>query len=145
MLCTVGMSILALALFALAFLSCREQAFPIVWRLGLVGIGTAVFLPPNSSAAMTAVPLRRRGIAAGTVAAARNLGMVMGVALAGAIFNTSFHVLSNGLDLKAYHPKLSPVFMASFRYAVAAGGVVAVIGAVLAFFRGPEKRDEMMA
>ena len=140
MLCTVGMTILAFALFALSFLSCREQAFPIVWRLGLVGIGTAVFLPPNSSAALTAVPLQRRGIAAGTVAAARNLGMVMGVALAGAIFNTSFHILSKGLSLKAYHPELSPVFMASFRYAVAAGGVVALIGAVLAYLRGPEKR-----
>jgi EmrB/QacA subfamily drug resistance transporter len=139
-LCTIGMSILATALFALSWLSDREGAFPIVWRLALVGLGAALFLPPNSSAAMTAVPRRRRGIAAGTVAAARNLGMVMGVALTGAIFNTTFHVLSGGLSLTAYRPELSSVFMASFRYAMVAGGFVAAVGAILAFFRGPENR-----
>lgn len=31
------------------------------------------------------------------------------------------------------------MFMTSFTYAMAAGGVVAVIGAVLAFLRGPEQ------
>lgn len=139
-LCTAGMSILAGALFSMASLRCGETAFPIVWRLALVGIGTAVFLPPNSSAAMTAVPAKRRGIAAATVAAARNLGMVMGVALAGATFNTFFYTFSKGLNLKAYRPELSGVFISSFRYAVGAGGVVAVIGAILAFFRGPENR-----
>lgn len=141
MLCTVGMGVLAVSLFFVSTLGCGQTAFPILWRLALVGLGTAIFLPPNSSAAMTAVPARRGGIAAGTVAAARNLGMVMGVALAGAIFNTCFHILSGGLSLKAYRPELSPIFMTSFRYAVGAGGVVAIIGAILAFLRGPEQKE----
>lgn len=140
MLCTVGMTIMAAALFLLSRLRCGETPLPIVWRLALVGLGAAIFLPPNSSAAMTAVPPRRRGIAAGTVAAARNLGMVLGVALAGAIFNTCFHILSGGLSLKVYRPELSPIFMSSFRYAVGAGGIVASTGAILAFLRGPEPR-----
>ncbi len=140
MLCTAGMTILAVALFAVSALRCGESPFPIVWRLALVGLGTAVFLPPNSTAAMTAVPPQRRGIAAGTVAAARNFGMVMGVALAGAIFNTSFHILSGGLTLSVYQPTLSPIFMSSFRYAVSAGGVVAILGAILAYLRGPEPK-----
>ena len=141
MLCTVGMTILAIAIFSLSSLSCGETVFPIVWRLALVGLGIAIFLPPNSSAAMTAVPPHRRGIAAGTVATARNLGMVMGVALAGAIFNTWFHILSGGLSLKVYRPALSPIFMSSFRYAIAAGGIVALIGALLAFLRGPDQKE----
>jgi EmrB/QacA subfamily drug resistance transporter len=140
MLCTVGMTIMAAALFLLSGLRCGETPLPIIWRLALVGLGAAVFLPPNSSAAMTAVPSRRRGIAAGTVAAARNLGMVLGVALAGAIFNTCFHILSGGLSLKVYRPELSPIFMSSFRYAIRAGGIVASTGAILAFLRGPESR-----
>ena len=142
LLCTLGMTVLAFALFGVSGLRCGETPFPIVWRLALVGLGTAIFLPPNSSAALTAVPSHRRGVAAGTVAAARNLGMVIGVALAGAIFNTSFHVLSGGLSLKVFRPGLSPIFMSSFRYAVAAGGVVAMIGAILAFLRGPEERNK---
>jgi EmrB/QacA subfamily drug resistance transporter len=140
MLCTVGMTILAIAIFSLSSLSCGETVFPIVWRLALIGLGIAFFLPPNSSAAMTAVPPHRRGIAAGTVATARNLGMVMGVALAGAIFNTCFHILSGGHSLKAYRPEFSPIFMSCFRYAMAAGGIVAMIGTIIAFLRGPEKK-----
>jgi EmrB/QacA subfamily drug resistance transporter len=139
-LCTAGMLILAVALFGISALKCGKAPFPIVWRLALIGLGIAIFLPPNSSAAMTAVSPRRRGIASGTVAAARNFGMVIGVALAGAIFNTCFHILSGGLSLKVYHPGLASIFMSSFRYAVAAGGLVAVIGAILAFLRGPDHK-----
>ncbi|MBW2646958.1 MAG: MFS transporter, partial [Deltaproteobacteria bacterium] len=106
-------------------------------RLALAGLGTAIFLPPNSSAALSAVPQNQRGVAAGTVAAARNFGMVIGVALAGAIFNSTFHTLSGGLSLKVYGPDLAPIFMTSFRYAMAAGGIVAIIGIILAFLRGP--------
>jgi EmrB/QacA subfamily drug resistance transporter len=137
-LCTVGMAILALALFSLSGIRCAETPLPIIWRLALVGLGTAIFLPPNSSAAMTAVPPDRRGIASSTVAAARNFGMVMGVALAGAIFNTCFYMFSGGLSLKVYRPELAPVFMSSFHYAIGAGGGVALVGAVLAFLRGPD-------
>jgi EmrB/QacA subfamily drug resistance transporter len=140
MLCTVGMTIMAVALFSLSGIGCGETPLPIVWRLALVGLGAATFLPPNSSAAMSAVPPDRRGIASSTVAAARNFGMVMGVALAGAIFNTCFHRLSGGLTLKVYRPELSPVFMSSFRYAIGAGGVVAMVGAVVAFLRGPDSK-----
>lgn len=138
-LCTVGMIILAVSLVCLAMISSAQSTVQIMWKLALAGIGTAIFLPPNTSAALTAVSANRRGIAAGTVATARNLGMVMGVALAGAIFNTAFHRLSNGLTLKVYTPDLSPVFMLSFRYAMMAGGAVAALGAVLAALRGPEQ------
>ena len=140
MLCTVGMMIMAVALFSLSGMGGGETPLPIIWRLALVGLGAATFLPPNSSAAMTAVPPVRRGIASSTVAAARNFGMVMGVALAGAIFNTCFHMFSGGLTLKVYRPGLSPVFMSSFRYAIGSGGVVAMVGAVLAFLRGPDPK-----
>jgi EmrB/QacA subfamily drug resistance transporter len=139
-LCTVGMIILAFALICLSALSAGQSSLQIAWRLALAGLGTAIFLPPNSSAAMSAIAANRRGLAAGTVAMARNLGMVIGVAQAGAIFNSIFYAISGGLSLKVYRPELAPIFMASFRYAMAAGAVVAVIGAVLAFLRGPEQR-----
>ncbi len=138
LLCTLGMTILAAGLFSLCSLSVEESIYPIVWRLALIGIGTALFLPPNSSAAMSAVSARRRGIAAGTVAMARSFGMVIGVAQSGAVFNSIFFTLSGGNTLKVYNAGLAPVFISSFHYAVAAGGVVAVIGAVLAFLRGKE-------
>jgi EmrB/QacA subfamily drug resistance transporter len=138
LLCTIGMSILAYSLFSIAELSPTLNSFPIIWRLALAGIGTAIFLPPNSSAAMSAVPSNHRGIAAGTVATARNLGMVLGVAIAGAVFNIAFHTLSGGLSLKLYQPKLETIFMDAFHYAMVTGGILAVVGIILSFMRGSE-------
>lgn len=139
-LCTFGMGILTLALFFLTQLTPGSSPFAIAWRMGLAGVGTAIFIAPNSSTCMSAVPPARRGLAAATVAAARNLGMVTGIAMAGAIFNSVFHTMSGGLSLKVYHPDLEPIFMTAFRYAMLAGAVAAGIGMILAFLRGPEKR-----
>jgi len=142
MLCTLGMGVLAIAFFAMSSLSPVSDSFPVAWRLALVGIGTAIFISPNSAVAMAAVPPAHKGVAAGTVATARNLGMVLGIALAGAIFNSTFYTLSGGLVLKIYQPELEPFFMGAFRHAMIAGGIVAIIGMILAFLRGPERKDE---
>jgi hypothetical protein len=65
--------------------------------------------------------------------------MVMGVAIAGAIFNSVFYNLSDGLSLKEYQPALEGIFMDSFHFVMRAGGVIAVIGMIIAFLRGPER------
>jgi len=135
-LCTVGMIFLAAGLFALSELPASASITQILWRLALIGIGTAVFLPPNSSAAMTAVPVARRGTAAATVAMARNLGMVIGVAQAGAIFNSTFSRLTGGETFRSYTDSLEPAFMSAFKLSLVAAAGVAIIGAVLAMMRG---------
>ena len=139
LLCTLAMAIIACSLFSLATISANASFFSIIWRLSLAGIGTAVFLPPNSAAAFSAVSPESRGVASATVAAARNLGMVLGVAIAGAIFNSAFYKLSNGLSLKEYHPALEEIFMESFHYVMMAGGFIAILGMITAFLRGPEQ------
>jgi len=135
-LCTAGMIGMAAGLLALSGLSPSASIPQILWRLALVGFGTAVFLPPNSSAAMTAVPVDRRGTAAATVAMARNLGMVIGVAQAGAIFNGTFSMLSGGDTLSIYNDSLEGAFMSAFRLSLFAAAGVAVAGGFLAFMRG---------
>ena len=100
-----------------------------------------MFLPPNSAAAFSAVPPESRGVASATIAAARNLGMVLGVALAGAIFNSAFYRLSSGLSLKEYSPALEGMFMESFHLVMAAGGCIALIGMLVSFLRGPEEQE----
>ena len=72
---------------------------------------------------------------------ARNLGMVIGVAMAGLIFNTTFYRLSGGMHCSAYHADLEPVFMTAFGHAMAAGGLVAAAGAWVAFLRGPDSQE----
>jgi len=139
MLCTLAMAIIACSLFSLSTITADASLFSIIWRLSLAGIGTAVFLPPNSAAAFSAVSPESRGVASATVAAARNLGMVLGVAITGAIFNSIFYKLSNGLSLKEYHPDLENIFMESFHVVMMAGGFIAILGMIVAFLRGPEQ------
>jgi hypothetical protein len=89
---------------------------------------------------MSAVPARHRGIASGSVASARNLGMVIGVATAGLIFNSTFRNLNGGRDLKVYTAALEPAFMEAFQRAMLTGAVIAGLGVVVAYLRGQEKK-----
>ena len=138
---TLAMGLIACSLFSLAVIPANASVLSILWRLSLAGIGTAVFLPPNSAAAFSAVAPEQRGVASATVAAARNLGMVLGIAIAGAIFNSVFYELSNGLSLKEYQPALEKIFMESFHYVMLGGGFIAVSGMIVAFLRGPEQNN----
>jgi EmrB/QacA subfamily drug resistance transporter len=140
LLTTLAFGLIAASLFSLAAIPARMSSFSIIWRLALAGIGTAVFLPPNSAAAFSAVAPHQRGVASATVAAARTLGMVMGVAIAGAIFNSVFYKLSNGLSLKEYQPALEGIFMESYHYVMIGGVFIAIGGMVTAYLRGPEPK-----
>jgi len=70
--------------FLVVFLAYTFVACP----LALVGLGIGIFVSPNNSALMGAAPRNRQGIASGVLATARNVGMVLGVGFAGAIFTT---------------------------------------------------------
>ncbi len=138
-LCCLGMLILALALFSFTFMEAFMPLYSILWRLAMAGIGTAIFISPNSTAAMSAIPTDRRGIASAAVAAARNLGMVIGVAVAGLIFSSTFSNMSHGLSLKNYSKSLEPFFIAGFHRAMMAGAIIALTGSVISYMRGPDR------
>jgi len=137
-LCMTGMSILSISLISLMTLHPSMGVGSILWRIALAGIGTALFVSPNNTVIMSCVPLPRRGIASGAVATARNLGMVIGVALAGLIFTSSFSTLTNGSSLENYLAAMEPFFMISFKRTMAMGAVLSVLGIVVTFARGKE-------
>lgn len=85
---TLGMAILALGTFLLLHLNPVSSPADIALALAVVGLGTGIFITPNSSALMGAAPRHRQGIAASVLATARSGGMVLGVGLAGATFAT---------------------------------------------------------
>jgi ABC-type spermidine/putrescine transport system permease subunit II len=89
---------------------------------------------------MSAVPNQYLGVAAGTVAMMRNLGMVLGIAISGAIFNIVYSSLSGGMAFANYQPEYEPLFMAAFRLAMISGGLMAGVGIIITFLRGPDKR-----
>lgn len=85
---TLGMLLLAAGLVALGLLAPHGSIGAIAAALALVGLGVGIFVSPNNSALMGAAPRHRQGIAAGVLATARNVGMVLGVGFAGAVFTT---------------------------------------------------------
>jgi EmrB/QacA subfamily drug resistance transporter len=122
---TLGMVILAVGLFLLARLNAISPLGQVVTSLAIAGLGTGIFISPNTSALLGAAPPGRQGIASGILATARNVGMVLGVGLAGAIF-TSVATRGNG------NASIFDATRASFL----AASVFAVAGAVISATRG---------
>ena len=82
-----GMLVLALGVGSLAFLA--EDA-AIGWLLAaylVVGIGYAVLSAPVNTVAVASMPRDQAGVAAGVASSARNIGIVLGIAVLGAIVN----------------------------------------------------------
>lgn len=87
-LATLGMLFLTIGLLLLAWLAAGTSLVALAAVLGVIGLGIGIFVSPNNSALMGAAPRHRQGIASGVLATARNLGMVLGVGLSGAVFTT---------------------------------------------------------
>jgi EmrB/QacA subfamily drug resistance transporter len=126
--CTLGMAILAVGLYLLSRLGPTSSQVDIVVVLAIIGLGIGIFGSPNNSALMGAAPRKRQGIAAGVLATARNIGMVLGVGLAGAVFTTV------QAQAQASGPKLALIDGVNAGLLVAA--VVAVIGIIVSASRG---------
>lgn len=84
---SVGMGIITVVLLLFnRLLSTDTSYFIIAALLSLFGLGNGMFHTPNSSAIMGSVSRNFLGVAAGTMACMRNIGMVTGIAVSGAVF-----------------------------------------------------------
>lgn len=91
----IGMLTLAIGLFLLSRLRLDSPPLDIAFRLAVAGLGIGIFISPNTSALMGAASRQRQGIASGVLATSRNMGMVLGVGYAGAIFTTKLGLLGS--------------------------------------------------
>lgn len=122
---TLGMGVTAAALLGLSFFPpSGSLAHMGIW-LALAGLGSGLFQSPNTSAIMGAVPPTRRGIASGMQATMRNMGMALGVALAGAVLST--HAPGGAAD-----PGLPEAIRAGYR----AAALVTLLGVASSLLRG---------
>ena len=80
-----GMCLSAAGLVLLSRLQAGSDALDVAWRLAIAGAGAGLFGSPNNSAVMGSVPVVHLGIASGILAAMRNVGMVLGIAVSGAV------------------------------------------------------------
>jgi EmrB/QacA subfamily drug resistance transporter len=133
---TAGMLILAVGLYLLSSLQPDSPFIHAILGLAISGLGVGLFVAPNNSALMGAAPRSRQGIAAGVLALARNVGMVLGIGLTGAIFTT---FLSRG-DPGAAGTTVTAV-AAGFRFVT----LVALVAAVVSIARGDDRPNPAAA
>jgi EmrB/QacA subfamily drug resistance transporter len=100
----IGMAALAGGLILLSRIGLQTPFWVVIVGLAVAGFGTGTFISPNTSALLGAAPGHRQGIASGVQATGRNLGMVLGIGLAGAIFTTHLaqgtpDALFQGIDM----------------------------------------------
>jgi EmrB/QacA subfamily drug resistance transporter len=122
----IGMVCLAFGLFLLSRLRLDSPPLDIAFRLAVTGFGIGIFISPNTSALMGAAPRERQGIASGVLATSRNLGMVLGVGYAGAIFTTKLGLLGNQNAFS---------FVLATQVSFLAATFIALLGVIVTAFR----------
>ncbi|PIE74530.1 MAG: MFS transporter [Deltaproteobacteria bacterium] len=143
-LCATGFFFLFAGAISFIYLEINSSILEITLKLALVGIGTAIFTSPNSAALISSIPPEFKGIGGAVMATSRNLGMVLGIAFGGALFNNIFHSLSGSADMNSYTPVMEDAFIQAFRYTMKATAILAFISILFTFMRGKEKKRQIL-
>jgi EmrB/QacA subfamily drug resistance transporter len=85
---TLGMAVMAVAMYLLSRLGPTSSLVFVAAAIATAGLGIGIFVAPNNSTMMGSAPKHRQGIASGVMATSRQIGMVLGVGISGAIFTT---------------------------------------------------------
>ncbi len=129
-LATAGAGISLLGMGLLATLPLTPHPADVAWRLAVIGLGTGIFQSPNSSAAMGSAPRARLGQASAVLAAVRNVGMSIGVAVASGVFALRY-AAATAAGLEG-----SVAFVVATRHTLTVGAVFAA-GSALAALASP--------
>ena len=84
--CTTGMTFISLALLLLSRLGPESTTLEILLRFVILGFGLGMFSSPNNSSVMGSVPRESLSTGSAMIATVRQVGMSIGMAIAGAIF-----------------------------------------------------------
>lgn len=141
---SLGLLISAVGLLGLVRISADTSVVQLCVWMFISGFGSGMFFSPNTSAIMGAVPVERRGIAAGVRTMMNNAGSVISIALAMAIISSSIsekamqglfagtQVGSEGIAVGHFISGLRTAFLISF--------CISILAAFISFLRGPQPK-----
>ena len=133
-----GMCVVALGLYFVGELDASTSAWDVIWRLTVVGVGSGMFQSPNNSAIMGSVPPWHLGVASGTLAAMRNVGMVLGIAVSGAIlYNVT--PIAESLHPGYSNPSEIEEFLNGLHWAFISGTALAGVAALASLFAADQR------
>jgi EmrB/QacA subfamily drug resistance transporter len=119
-----GMAVTTIAMILLATLSQRSSTLEVVVLLAVLGSGLAIFQSPNNVRVMGSVPQNQLGIASGTNALFRYIGMVSGATFSMIIFSysskISINTLNGGFNEYLFMHGVSSVYIFDAACAIAA-------------------------
>lgn len=132
---TLGLAVCCLATAKMTMLHAETSIASIVISLAVLGAGQALFLSPNSASVLARVEERFVGIASGILATARNVGMLLGVGVAGAVFSGVFASLSSGRTLGGFQAADVPHFLSALHWTFWLAAALSLAGCLLSAFR----------
>lgn len=132
---TVGLFFSTIGLLSLALLTPQASPVSVACRLVLFGIGQATFLSPNSASVLGRMGSANSGKAASLLATARNLGMMLGIALAGFLFSFFLEQISGAVDLNRHGPLFEDQFCQALRYTFLTLSLVGIAAVFLSWQR----------
>jgi MFS family permease len=138
MLAALGMLISAIALAGMTTLGVSTPYWESAVWLALVGIGSGVFMSPNTAAMMASVPANRRGVASGARTMLQNMGAVLSISFVMAVITSAvpkdvlfsiFSGVTSGLDASQLAPFIDNMYTALRTLCVVSliGGVVSLM------------------
>lgn len=105
---SLGLAVSTTALIWLSLLKAQASYHDVLVRLLLLGTGQGLFQSPNNSSVMGSVPRNSLGIAGGFLSMMRNVGQVVGIALAGTILTGAMVTVLGHASFEALHAGGSP-------------------------------------
>ncbi|MFA4934331.1 MAG: MFS transporter [Candidatus Methanoperedens sp.] len=128
---SIGVGIASIAILSLGFLSSSSGFIDVALRLSLLGLGMGLFQAPNNSIIMGSLPKEQLGIAAGTLGTMRNMGMVIGVAVSGAVFSNRY----------VYYGNVESSFLPAFRDTYIVSAIICGIAVLISLVRSKSKDE----
>jgi len=131
---SIGMTIVALSIFALAQLEANSAWWDTTLRLMVLGLGYAFFSSPNTNAAMSSVDRRQFGIAAAILSTMRFTGQAISLAVSTSVL--SAHLGGVAVSRRSGAKLPADAFMSGMRMALTILALICAAGIFTSLVRG---------
>ncbi|MHB1134630.1 MAG: MFS transporter [Chloroflexota bacterium] len=141
---TAGMALLTLGLFLLSRIEVATPYPQVALSMVVVGAGSGLFGSPNNSALLSSLPRALMGVASGMQATMRNLGMVVGTAIAGAVWTGRMAYYAEKLSRAGSLDQATvqqQAFMGGFQDALLVSAAICSLGIFTSLVRGKQHLD----
>jgi len=126
---SLGMLLSALAILGVAGAVATLHVPPLLGAIACLGLGTGLFVSPNTNALLSSAPPDRQGVASGVLALSRNLGMVGGITLSAAVY-----AFGSGTGVGGAAPTADAA-VRGLQWAFCVGACMAAAGALVVLVR----------